>query len=207
MYSSHERTVLNEIFAQLEQSSEPDRQELQDWIRSFVPEKGSAAGTKPKRRLIDLLEWVKKWWYHPATHGSNSIKQVLPVILQEGGSFEATYSKPIYGAPGPGGIPSLNFQSKTLLRRDAQGRAEDLYHGLPPIFSPDDPMARVDHPARIFFSETVQEGGAAMQAYARLQFTEMTDEERRALKQALLRYCELDTLAMGFVLLYFREKA
>jgi hypothetical protein len=43
-----------------------------------------------------------------------------------------------------------------------------------------------------FFAESV----TAMIAYARMQFTEMTDYESKELQNALLKYCELDTLAM-----------
>ena len=35
-----------------------------------------------------------------------------------------------------------------------------------------------------------------MAAYARLQFEAIAPKEREAIQQALLRYCELDTLAM-----------
>jgi len=45
----------------------------------------------------------------------------------------------------------------------------------------------------------IQEGGAAMMAYAKMQFTDMSDEEREALRSALLQYCELDTLAMVMI--------
>ena len=38
-----------------------------------------------------------------------------------------------------------------------------------------------------------------MTAYAKLQNVEISNEERSALTQALLRYCELDTLAMVMV--------
>jgi len=47
---------------------------------------------------------------------------------------------------------------------------------------------------------TIADGGAAMTAYARMQFTEMSDVEVQQVTQALLRYCELDTFAM--VLIY-----
>jgi hypothetical protein len=43
------------------------------------------------------------------------------------------------------------------------------------------------------------EGGASMMAYARLQFEELAESERRDLEAALLRYCELDTMAMVFI--------
>ena len=41
--------------------------------------------------------------------------------------------------------------------------------------------------------------GAAMAAYNKIQFTSTTQERRDELKQELLRYCELDTLAMIMV--------
>ena len=37
-------------------------------------------------------------------------------------------------------------------------------------------------------------------AYVRLQFENMDQEERTNIKNALLRYCELDTLAMVMIL-------
>ena len=42
-------------------------------------------------------------------------------------------------------------------------------------------------------------GGAATIAYARMQFEEVSQAEREATKKALLRYCELDTLAMVMI--------
>ena len=38
-----------------------------------------------------------------------------------------------------------------------------------------------------------------MTAYARRQFSEIPEPERQATRQALLRYCELDTLAMVMI--------
>ena len=39
-------------------------------------------------------------------------------------------------------------------------------------------------------------GGAALSAYGRMQFTEMSNYERQELRKGLLKYCELDTMAM-----------
>ena len=46
----------------------------------------------------------------------------------------------------------------------------------------------------------IAEGGAAAMAYARLQFENLNHEERLNIENALLRYCELDTLAMVMIL-------
>jgi hypothetical protein len=59
--------------------------------------------------------------------------------------------------------------------------------------------------SEILFSSDnrLQEGGAALIAYARMQFTEMSETERKELRKALLKYCELDTLAMVFIVEYW----
>ena len=49
--------------------------------------------------------------------------------------------------------------------------------------------------------ESVANGGAALAAYAKMQFSE--GAVSKALEQALLTYCELDTLAMVFIWEYF----
>jgi hypothetical protein len=45
----------------------------------------------------------------------------------------------------------------------------------------------------------IAEGGAAATAYSRLQFEEISIESRAKINAALLRYCELDTLAMVMI--------
>jgi len=42
----------------------------------------------------------------------------------------------------------------------------------------------------------IAQGGLAMTAYNYTQFSSISSEERLKIEEALLRYCELDTLAM-----------
>jgi hypothetical protein len=51
--------------------------------------------------------------------------------------------------------------------------------------------------------DTVANGGAALAAYSKLQFTDMVATD--ILKSSLLRYCELDTMAMVFIWEYFYD--
>ena len=51
----------------------------------------------------------------------------------------------------------------------------------------------------------VQEGGAAMTAYAKMQFASITETERNSIIKGLLKYCELDTLAMVMVWEYWNN--
>ena len=57
-----------------------------------------------------------------------------------------------------------------------------------------------------FDSSLIQDGAAATTAYAKLQFTQMSDSERKALIDALLQYCELDTLAMLMIYQHWQSK-
>ena len=45
----------------------------------------------------------------------------------------------------------------------------------------------------------INDGGAALAAFTRLQFEDLTNGDRNKIKEALLRYCELDTLAMVMI--------
>jgi len=53
----------------------------------------------------------------------------------------------------------------------------------------------------------IAEGGVAAMAFGRLQFEELTDQDRRRIKNALLRYCELDTLAMVMIIEAWKDWA
>lgn len=95
------------------------------------------------RRLWDLLPVIRDHYYHPAFHGSYSIKSVLPAV-----------------------VPSLGYG--------------DL---------------------------TIQEGGHAAAEYYRMVFVETDWVEREAIREALLRYCARDTLAMVELRRVLRGKA
>ena len=136
----------------------------------------------------DLCDMVKKYYYSPLTNGSNSIKYVLPVILNESKYIKEKYSRPIYGAE----IKSKNFKSHAWIKINAAGEVENPYHELPPVFSKWD-----FEELELVMSDTeIQNGGAALTAYSMMQFTHISEAEREKIKSALLRYCELDTFAM-----------
>jgi hypothetical protein len=106
-------------------------------------------------------------------------------------ALRETYSRPVYGTAA---MPSLNLTQPVSWWVERDGRVLDPYDLLPPVFSDfaRDEVAAIDSG----LASQLQEGGAAMAAYARLQFEAIAPKERQAIQQALLRYCELDTLAM-----------
>lgn len=193
-YAQHENTILNVIYKQLKDSEEADRDELCEWIKYIT--KSSSSSAEPwsgGRNMVDLRELVLKYYYNPMTKGSNSIKQVLPAVLKTSGYLQQKYSQPIYGSS----IPSLNFNDHTwITRRD--GDIVNPYELLPHIHT----EASNELMDELFVDEEVgiADGGAAMIAYCRMQFTHTSEEEKSRITGALLRYCELDTIAM--VMLY-----
>jgi hypothetical protein len=152
--------------------------------------------------MVDMLDLVKKYYYDPATNGSNSIKYVLPAILNSSQYLQKKYSKPIYGNKGgDDSINSLNFKEKTWIEFDEQGKVKDPYKHLPKMFTD-----ITDHDVELLSEGSeLNNGGLALTAYARLQFTHMSEYERDELKKALLCYCETDTVAMVFLFEAWRE--
>jgi hypothetical protein len=198
-YAAHENTYLNIIYNQLQQADGqevPDRQELCEWIATVAhPTKRNTGAWVPgSRDMVDQLELVERYFYHPATGGSNSLKKVLPAVMESSEYLKRKYVRPIYGQDLE--IPSLNFRDWSWIRFEEEGedagRPVDPYRLLPPVFE-EAPEDDLEH---LISDSQLADGAAAMIAYARMQFSEMSEAERRAIRQALLKYCELDTLAM-----------
>jgi len=203
-YSFHENTVLLAIYEQLAESDlgHEERHELMDFIISITQakEKNGYAWVGP-RNMVDLCYLVKRYYFDPYTNGSNSIKYVLPAVLNSSTYLQERYSKPIYGTKK--GVESLNFKDWTWVERDIDGKVRDPYALLPAMFSD-----VTDKSSEFLLSdrdEGIRNGGAAMTAYARLQYEEMSDFERQRIVDSLLKYCELDTLAMVVIYEAWRE--
>ena len=185
MWSPHENTMLTKIVDQLEAEANPPKgkKKLVSFVRSLI--KGG------DRAMVDLCVLAERAFFHPDTNGSNSIKKVLPAVLQVSTYLRNTYSKPVYGAPK--GIPSINFASREGFVWLEAGEEEcDPYSRLKQLAADLLPEAAEEGSA-------IAEGGAAATAYARLQFEDMDAALRGRIESALLRYCELDTLAMVMV--------
>ncbi len=200
-YSPHENTYLNHIYRQLRENESDiaDRDELCDFIKTITTSSSSMAEKwEGNRNMVDLWLLVKRYYYDPATRGSNSIKAVLPAILNSSDFLKEKYGNPIYGADN--GIKSLNFKNWQWLEV-INGNIIDPYKKLPKLFA-DVSDKNFDI---LTEEDELANGGAALTAYARMQFSEMSELERKELSSALLRYCELDTLAMVMIFEAWRE--
>jgi len=192
-YSHHENTVLCEVREQLLNSNEPDKVELVAWIET-ITRKTEGKGKKEKvlwhgtRNMIDMLAWIKSYYFDPRTKGSNSLKVILPSIISRSAYLQTKYSAPVYGDT----IFSHNFPP-TIWVQPSEGGWVDPYSLLPTIFNG---YRRNELDLFVISEDEVNDGGAAMMAYNYMQFPQMNDVEHKATIAALLRYCELDTFAM-----------
>lgn len=200
MFATHENTVLNHISKQLIDSEEPDRDELLNFIYSITYNKDEKR-IGGLRNMVDMCKMVKDYFFDPRTGGSNSIKDVLPAILSRSTYLQSKYSKPIYGQHGS--IKSLNFPDGWIwIKIDENETVIDPYKLLPPLFDDIDP----EEVEKFITDENINSGGAALTAFAKMQFTEMCETERKEVIQGLLKYCELDTLAMVMIYEYWQHE-
>ena len=197
-YSNHENTILREIYRQLEIQNEPDKKELQDFIDSITHYEADNVRYEGERDMVDLAQVVLKYYFHPLMKGSFSIKVVLPSVLNSSEFIKTKYARPIYGTPE---MPSQNLSSpKSWIEYGEDNVVKNPYKLLPPISSYLGIDVDLDE-VEIKETESVANGGAALAAYAKMQFSD--GAMSKALEQALLTYCELDTLAMVFIWEYF----
>lgn len=199
-YATHENTVLNQIKEQLLANNEyvRDRDELIQFIESVTNYQNSGKVYSGPRNMVDLCELVRKYFYHPDMMGSNSIKKVLPAIMNASDFLKKKYKEPIYGSHD--GIRSLNFKDWKWIEIE-NDLVKDPYKRLPPIFSDLD----LDEMDSLIMDGSIADGGSAMTAYSRMQFTEMTEAECESVTRALLKYCELDTFAMVMIYEYWKD--
>jgi hypothetical protein len=200
-YSPYENSTLNQIKVQLEASNEADKETLITFIKTLTtpPKDKDYKGEKwnPSRGMVDLCEVIKAHYYNPHTKGSNSIKQVLPAIFKTSNLIRHQYSKP---------IGQINFSSKNFgpqhvwLTFDEQGEVIDPYKILGKPFEEWN-----EDFERMTDIDEINNGGAALTAYGLTQYTNMSNEERNKLKESLLKYCELDTIAMVMIYEHLKE--
>ncbi len=205
-YSNHENTILNTIRRQLVDGNERDKDDLIRFIDAITHDSGAERKGGPCD-MVDLWDVVKRYFYEPREmRGRTSIKVVLPAVLNASQFLKDKYSKPIYGKA----IHSCNIPASDPLAwieiDSATGHIENPYHKLPSVSEilkldgiTDDILEREDD------DMTVANGGAALTAYNKLMFSDSVAVQTKALRKAMLRYCELDTMAMVFIWEFFNQ--
>lgn len=195
-WSHHENTILEQIADQIRAQDPPleDAQSVLDFIATIT--KGGV------REMVDLAVIAERGYFHPETKGRVSIKKVLPAVLKTSDYLRTKYQPPIYGVT----IPSMNYKGFSWWE-ERNGTLIDPYQRLKELTvqmlgEGGENQAELD---ALEVDVNVAEGGAAAMAFARLQFEDLSPETRASIKAALLRYCELDTLAMVMIVESWRE--
>lgn len=205
MWHHYEKTMLRDLRSDLLElkasgNAPIDADELITFVESLtIKNVGTDQEAPGERAMVDLNKLAERCFFHPDTNGRTSIKVTLPAVMKASNWLKTTYSQPVYGAAD--GIPSKNFpingaNGMTWWVAEGSG-AKNPYDLLPPIFT-DIAQSALDGGSEGNEAD-IREGGAATTAYARMQFEDVSDTLREATRKALLRYCELDTLAMVMI--------
>jgi len=200
-YHNHENTVLRSLRHRIVETDVADADELVDFIDLITHSTGKGGeGHVGEKDMVDLHSLVRRGYVSAKAGGSISLKYILPAILHDVPEVAARYSVPgIYGRGLK--IPSCNDwgpSGHVWLTPEAGG---DPYRTLPPVFGPeygplDELLFRLATDDEDEGGSAITQGGVAMTAYNYTQFAQLSDFERERIQAALLRYCELDTLAM-----------
>lgn len=190
-YATHENSILNAVYVQLCDSDESDKEELKEFIRLITNSNDSVSDNwVGDRDMIDLCALVRKYFYHPYMKGSNSIKSVLPAIIKISEELQNKYAQPIANI----NLTSINFKNSHVW---LNGNENDLYASLPELN-----LEEVEETVSLL--KNIKDGGAALTAFGKVQYTNMSEKEREIIKEGLLKYCELDTLAMVMIWEFFK---
>lgn len=174
-YSNFERNALKIIRRELQQETAEveDADVLIGWIEDLLQRHDSNNGKGPY--LADLSRMVKNFYYNHKMSNSLSIKDVVQSVLTLSSHLKRMYSNP---------YSSSNFDSIVW-------------------WQPDNEQEMVRNPYMIMMDQqddtTVRRGTEAMVVYGRLLRESVSEPEKRERLNALLKYCELDTLAMMMI--------
>ena len=194
-YSHYENSVLNQIAEQLQLSQEQDKDELVTFIQSTTH--NTKEERYGKRDMVDLCDVVVRYYYDPSMRGSNSIKVVLPAVLRSR-NLQKLYEKPYREYVSSPNFVEFDFSLINYLDA-SQTEMGNPYKYLPTIGA-----ELLEEGETSDSEDRINNGGLANANYAKLQYEGLSDEEKLKLKNALLRYYELDTMAMVLIYQFFK---
>lgn len=197
-FADHENTIVNAILKQMNDDPDQNDEELIAFLKSIShSSRDSIEKWEGERDMVDLRRTILNYYYNPLTNGSNSLKFVLPAILNTSKFLQTKYSQSLSEI----NVSSKNFSSDQIWLNIENSQVINPYHQLPKLFENWDDE-KIEE--TLSDMESIADGGAALTAYSKLQFTDMSNDERAELRSSLLKYCELDTLAMVMLYEHFR---
>lgn len=200
MWSSYENTILRDIYIQMIKYDYKN-DELKSWLESMVKFRKRKIEDplvpdnicETEGKFVDLNALALQYYFHPLMQGKTSIKWVLPAVLS---SINSDRIKDWLS----------NFsEGYNLFEEDENGIPKDPYELLKPpeIFKEAEQLEMATED-----DVYVNEGTGAMRAYEDLMIglNKGNKEIKEKYKEALLRYCKLDTLAMLIIWEYWQSK-
>ncbi|MDZ7693311.1 MAG: DUF2779 domain-containing protein [Balneolaceae bacterium] len=177
-YSGFERSALKRLRSEIKDNPKDlaNAGELVQWLDGIIEHPKVKSGPSPM--MADLSRIVKFYYYNREMADSLSIKDVVESIMKISPKLKEQYSRP---------YNSSNF-SDFIWWQQKNGQLISPYQLLQ------------EHP-----EGSIREGAEAMVAYAQLRAGNLGPDQAELTRQGLLRYCELDTLAM--VMIYRHWKA
>src|SRR5699024_836054 len=172
-YSNFERNALKVIRSELQEESEmiPDSQWLIQWLETLIGRHDSTHAQPPY--IADLSRQVRHYYYNSNMSNSLSIKDVLPSVMSQSSFLKEKYSRP---------YNSSNFDQFIWWRSGEDDNVKNPYDLL-----------------QEGVKWNVQRGTEAMTLYGKLIAGDLSKKEQKRCYRSLLRYCELDTIAMMMI--------
>jgi Domain of unknown function(DUF2779) len=199
-WGAHENTMVNKLlFQDMAIRGTDDATSIEDrlpFLQSLLRD--------GDRAMIDLMEVVARSYYVRGSGGSVSLKKVLHPTLQYSPKLKELYSTPTYS--------SQNYTNMQWWQEKAPSSSYripiDPYQLLTGSSSSGDTGEDSSGSSggaaaaggRGIGGSSIAHGGDAIRAYSVLQNARLPVEERSAIERSLLRYCELDTLAMAMIM-------
>lgn len=179
-YSNFERYALKSIRKELKKDAAEiaDSERLTKWLDQIL--KTNKANGANGATIVDISKLVKRYYYNCRMNGSLGVKAVLKSIMKYSSFLKEKYQKP---------YSSNNFDDMIWWQPASNGNARNPY-GLLEQGS----------------AEGIKRGAEAMVVYGRLMCRDMSDDRRGELRKSLLKYCELDTLAMVMIFEHWRHQ-
>jgi len=142
--------------------------------------------------MVDLMAVANKGYYVQGSGGSTSIKRLLLPSLRFSPLLRDLYSSPTY--------TGSNFTDFTWWQPEPEPESgwQDG-SGWVRVRDPYNVLTQADAGGAGGGGGTVADGGAAVAAYQALQSGSLSPQQREVVQSGLLRYCELDTLAMVMI--------
>jgi len=185
IWSKYELTQLKNLKTRLQDEPKDVQADLIDWVSRLI-RSADDANTPGTARIVDQHDLVVKHWFHPLMQNRTSLKVALPSALDAAprGRIDEWLAELGFTAPETGARP------------------ENPYKLLPSFNIPGLPGEESSEGERV----SVEDGVEAMYAYRDMLYGRYMNrlDQHQKIREVLLRYCQLDTLAQVIVWEHWR---